>query len=64
MLKTKLYSYNVHDWYTANGKHNLDQIVELYREKNNRFFFTWYPMSNVLEHYQKKYEMAKSIGAM
>ena len=63
MLKTKLYSYNVHDWYTANGKHNLDQIVELYREKNNRFF---YLVSNVqcLGTLSKKYEMAKSIGAM
>ncbi|XP_023320992.1 uncharacterized protein LOC111695785 isoform X2 [Eurytemora carolleeae] len=28
----KIISYNVHDWYTADGKHNLDQIVELYRE--------------------------------
>ena len=64
MLKTKLYSYNVHDWYTANGKHNLDQIVELYREKNNRFFLLGIQCPMSWSIIKKKYEMAKGIGAM
>ena len=31
-MSLKLATYNVHGWYDDDGQHNLERVVDLYRE--------------------------------